>query len=205
MDQRQGYRTPLFEIANGIPLREEPQGNYMLVDGTHWGTACCWDFGNVSTDPNVYGTMNSLFFGTGYWGRGAGEGPWFMADFEAGVWAGGSSRGDPGWGSLNDTDQPPNPANPSLGVPFAIGFLKTDEANWALRMAELSAASVTTAYEGALPKQLNNEGGIALGVAGDNSDNSWGTFFEGAIVAGWPAHDTEQSVMENIQSVGYGR
>jgi len=106
----------------------------MLADGTHSGSACCWDFGNVTPDPTVYHTMNTLFLGQAYWGRGAGSGPWFMADFEAGVWAGGSNPGEPGWGALSDP-APANEANPSLRVPFAIGFLKTDR-DYALRMAE---------------------------------------------------------------------
>jgi hypothetical protein len=50
---------------------------------------------------------------------------------------------------------------------------------------------------------MNNEGGIVLGVGGDNSNNSWGTFFEGAIVAGWPSDDTEQAVMQNVKAAGY--
>jgi hypothetical protein len=205
MEARQGYRVPVGVVGNGMPLHQEPQGIYMLADGTHYGTACCWDFGNVSPNPTQYGVMNTLFFGVAYWGRGAGNGPWFMADYEAGVWAGGTNPGDPGWGALGE-DAPPNTNNPSLPVPFALGFLKTDETNWALRMANLQTASnITTAYQGGLPKQMNNEGGIVLGVGGDNSNNSWGTFFEGAIVAGWPSDDAELAVMQNLQSVGYGQ
>ncbi len=205
MDQRQGYRTPLNVTGNNMPLHEEPQGIYMLADGTHYGTACCWDFGNVSPDPKKYGVMNTLFFGTAFWGEGAGNGPWFMADYEAGVWAGGSVRGDPGWGALNEKSDP-NMNNPSLGVPFALGFLKTDPQDWALRMADVqTATSITEAYRGRLPKGMNNEGGIVLGVGGDNSNNSWGTFFEGAITQGWPTDEAEQAVMENIQAAGYGQ
>jgi hypothetical protein len=151
--------------------------------------------------------MNTLFFGKAYWGRGEGGesgGPWFGADFEAGVWMGGSNPNDPGWGAL-DTTAPANENNPSLAVPFALGFLKTDQTNYALRMADLSATNVTTAYEGGLPKQMNNEGGIVLGVGGDNSNNSWGTFFEGAIVAGWPSDDAELAIMQNVQAAGYGQ
>ena len=105
-----------------MPLGSAAQGIYMLADGTHSGTACCWDFGNVSTDPKKYGVMNTLFFGKAFWGKGAGNGPWMMADFEAGVWAGGTKVGDPGWGSLNDA-HPANNNNPSLAVPFAMGIL----------------------------------------------------------------------------------
>jgi len=146
--------------------------------------------------------MNTIFLGLAYWGRGAGSGPWFMADFEAGVWAGGSNPGDPGWGALSEP-APANENNPSMRVPFALGFLKTDT-DYALRMADIqTATSLTTAYEGPLPKPMDNQGAVVIGVGGDNSNNSWGTFYEGAVVAGFPSDDTEQAVMENIQSVGY--
>jgi hypothetical protein len=205
MEVRQGYRSPVGVAGNAVPRGKEPQGIYELADGTHSGTACCWDFGNVSPDPTRYGVMNTLFFGVAYWGRGAGSGPWFMADYEAGVWAGGTNPSDPGWGSL-DTTAPPNQNNPSLRVPFAIGFLKTNQTDWSLRMADLQTASaVTTAYAGGLPKQMNNEGGIVLGVGGDNSNNSWGTFFEGAIVSGFPSDDAELAVMQNVKAAGYGQ
>jgi len=205
MAARQGYRVPVGTVGDGMPRGQEPQGIYLLADGTHSGNACCWDFGNVSPDPTRYGVMNTLFFGIAYWGRGAGSGPWMMADFEAGVWAGGTSPGDPGWGAL-DTTAPPNPENPSLRVPFALGFLKTSQDEWALRMADLQAATgITTAYAGGLPKRMNNEGGIVIGVGGDNSNNSWGTFFEGAIVAGFPSDDAELAVMQNVQAAGYER
>jgi non-reducing end alpha-L-arabinofuranosidase len=202
MDIRQGYR--MTTRGDGVPRGTEPQGIYMLADGTHWGSACCWDFGNVTPDPTEYHTMNTLFFGTAFWGRGAGNGPWFMADYEAGVWAGGSNPSDPGWGSL-DTNAPPNENNPSLPVPFALGFLKTDS-DYALRMADLQAAnSLTTAYEGPLPKAMDNQGAIVIGVGGDNSNNSWGTFFEGAVVAGYPSDEAEDGVMQNVKAAGYGQ
>jgi hypothetical protein len=186
-----------------MPVGTEPEGKYMLADGTHYGMACCWDFGNVTHTPaNAWHFMDTLFFGVAYWGRGVGNGPWFMADFEAGVWAGGSNPGDPGWGALDD-DAPPNPNNPSLGVPFAIGFLKVSN-NYSLRMADLeTASSLTTAYQGAMPKAVDHQGAVVLGVGGDNSNNSFGTFFEGAIVAGYPSDEAEDSVMQNVKSVGY--
>lgn len=203
MAAREGYRTAVGVKGMKMPLGSAAQGIYMVADGTHSGGACCWDFGNVSTDPTKYGVMNTLFFGKAFWGKGAGDGPWMMADFEAGVWAGGSKKGDPGWGALSD-DHPANPANPTLAVPFAIGMLKTQTGKWALRMADVKAASdLTTAFEGGTPKNMDNLGGIVLGVGGDNSNNSWGTFFEGAIVAGYPTVDTDKKVLENVKAVGY--
>lgn len=203
MDKREGYR--LTVRGKNVPLGTAAQGIYMLADGTHAGSACCWDFGNVVPLPN-WATMNTLFFGEAFWGAGAGQPPWFMADFEAGVWAGGSRRGDPGWGAL-DEESPPNTNNPSMrGVPFAFGVLKTQPSKYAIRAADArTATSIITAYEGALPKPMDNQGGVVLGTGGDNSNSSWGTFFEGAIVAGYPTDATELSVLKNIQAVGYSK
>ncbi len=203
MGTRQGYR--LEAIGNGMPLGTEAQGIYMLADGTHSGSACCWEFGNVSTDPTAYHVSNSLFYGTAYWGSGAGTGPWFMADYGTGIWAGGTIPGDPGWGGLSDSG-PANLDNPALRVPFALGFLKTDPSNYALRMADVATAtSLRTAYAGGLPMGMDNQGGIVLGVGSDNSNNSFGTFYEGAIVAGFPSDATEQEVMLSVQDAGYGQ
>lgn len=202
MNKHEGYR--LQKVGKNMPLKTAAEGIYEVADGTHAGDACCWDFGNVTTDPTKYGVMNTLFFGKAYWGNGAGSAPWMMADFEGGVWAGGSKPGDPGWGALDD-DHPSNPKNPSMsGVNFAMGILKTQSSGWELRMADTKTATdLTTAYEGALPKAMDNLGGIVLGVGGDNSNNSYGTFYEGAIVAGFPTKDIDLAVMKNVQMVGY--
>ena len=202
MAQYEGYR--LTSVGKNMPRGTAAQGIYMLADGTRSGTACCWDFGNVTTDPTKYGVMNTLFLGTAYWGKGAGSGPWFMADFEAGVWAGGSKAGDPGWGSLNDA-HPANPNNPSMKVPYAFGILKTTTTNYTLKAGNIQSGALTTSYDGALPKSMDNLGGITLGVGGDNSNNSWGTFYEGAITAGAPSEASDTAVYANVQALGYGK
>jgi len=203
MNAREGYR--IMKVGTKMPTGSMSQGIYELADGTHSGVTCCWDFGNVTTNPQSYADMNTLFFGTAFWGKGAGAGPWMMADFEAGVWAGGSKIGDPGWGGLNDA-HPVNNNNPSLKVPFAFGTLRTSSSQWTLRGADLqTATTISTAYQGAMPKPISNAGAIVLGVGGDNSNNSWGTFYEGAIVAGYPTDATDLAVFNNIKAVGYNR
>jgi non-reducing end alpha-L-arabinofuranosidase len=196
MAQFEGYRTVLKTTAKGVPLGNKDQGIYELVDGTHFGTQCCWDFGSVSPDPNVYVTMNTLFFGKGFWGAGAGVAPWFMGDFEGGVWAGGTGA-----------STVVNPSNPSMaGVNFALGILHTPVGKYALRMADVQTASdLATAYDGAIVsgKTWGNAGGITLGVGGDNSNNSFGTFYEGVLTSGSPSNATDLLIMKNIQAVGY--
>jgi hypothetical protein len=209
MEKRQGYRQTM--PGNGMAIGDDPQGIYMLADGTRTGTACCWDFGNVTPNPKSYAEMNTLFLGVAFWGKGAGNGPWFGGDFEAGVWMGGSKPGEPGWGGLNDAkNAPANMNNPSMRVKYALGFLKTNNGpeRYALRMADAATATtVTTAYAGAYPqgKHLDSKGAVVLGVGGDNSNNSWSTFYEGAIVQGYPADETENAVLQNINALGYGK
>jgi hypothetical protein len=195
MNAREGYR--LTAKGKNMPLGINDQGIYELVDGTHSGTACCWDFGNVTTDPTAYHTMNTIFFGTGFWDKGAGSGPWFMGDFEAGVWSGGSATTT---GNTNTND-------PSMsGVPFAFGSLKTTSMKYAIHVANLqTATALTTVYDGASPKQWDNQGGILLGIGADNSNNSFGTFFEGAITAGRPSDAADLAVFQNVKAVGYSK
>jgi len=199
MNAREGYRTAVGVKGKNMPMGTSPQGIYELADGTHSGTACCWDFGNVSTDPTVYGVMNTIFFGTGFWGTGAGSGPWFMGDFEGGVWAGGS-----GASTVN------NPSDPSMKYQFAFGVVKTSAPNaYAIRVANgnlPTASALTTAYDGTGPKSAwANTGGILIGIGSDNSNNSFGTFYEGAITIGRPSDATDLAVMQNVQAAGYGK
>jgi non-reducing end alpha-L-arabinofuranosidase len=204
-EPRQGYRLP--RVGDGIPRAMEPQGVYMLADGTHAGVGCCFDFGNSQPKGLTFNDGNALFFGSGGKANGTvtvgdGDGPWFMWDVRELVYAGGLSGADPAMWN--------NPNNPSLAVKFALGFLKTDSRTpsprWALRMADATTATaITAAAQGALPRLLHTAGAVVLGVSADNGNDSWGTFYEGAIVAGFPADDTELTVLQNINAVGYGR
>jgi non-reducing end alpha-L-arabinofuranosidase len=190
---REGYRN---NNPTAVPRDSAPQGIYMLADGRRYGTACCWDFGNASQD-NCYGRtgiMSALFLGTGFWGRGAGSGPWFMGDFEGGVWAGGSGMSSATNNSL-----------PSSNMDYAFGILKNTPSNYAIRVGNGTSGALTTAYDGNTPKQLLLNGAIILGIGGDNSNHSFGTFYEGVMTAGRPSDAVDASVLQNVQSVGYGR
>lgn len=202
MEKRQGYRSP--NDGRAIPRGADEQGIYMLADGTRSGSACCWDFGNAAAEPNTFHDEIALFLGTGYWGSGAGVGPWFMVSNTSGVWAGGSKAGDPGWGAL-DAVAPPNLDNPSMAVPFALGFLKTG-AKYAIRMADVEhAETLSTAYDGPLFKRISLAGAVILGIGSANENNSFGTFYEGAVLAGYPSDEVEQAVLRNVQAAGYGK
>jgi hypothetical protein len=204
MNKAEGYRTATGVVGNNMPRSTEPQGIYELVDGTRNPNACCWDFGNVTTTPATsYAFADALFFGVSFWGRGEGTGPWFGIDFEGGIWTGGSTAGDPGFGTGSSTA---NLLNPSLRVPFALGLIKASSSLYGIRVANVATATdLTVAYQGASPVALNHQGGIVLGLGTDKSDASFGTFYEGAIVAGFPTSETELAIMKNIQAVGYSK
>ena len=90
-------------------------------------------------------------------------------------------------------------------MPFAFGTLRTSSSQWTLRGGDLQGTSIFTSYQGAMPKPISNAGAVVLGVGGDNSNNSYGTFYEGAIVAGYPTDATDLAVFNNIKAVGYSR
>jgi Alpha-L-arabinofuranosidase B, catalytic len=198
MVAKEGYRN---DRATGLPMGTAAQGIYEIADGKRIGAGCCWDFGNAKPD-NCYGatgTMNTVYFGTGLvWGKGAGKGPWFMADFEAGVWAG-------GYGAATAV----NNNLPSSTADYAFGIVKTNTINntpqYAIRVGDAQSGGLTTAYDGRAPGTWQMQGALLLGIGGDNSNGSLGTFFEGAVTAGRPSDDTDLAVLQNTQAAGYGK
>jgi hypothetical protein len=205
MNKTEGYRS--VAVGKNMPTGTQPQGTYELADGTRKGSACCWDFGNVTTKPATeWAFMDAINLGHTWWGNSQ-DPNWFgfAVDFEGGVYAGGSKPGDWGYGALDQVG-PTNPNNPSMDkAKFALGFIRVSPSEWAIRVADLSTyTELKEAWKGPLPvSNMNHKGGIVLGVGGDNSNNSWGTFYEGAMVAGYPTDQTEAAVMKNIKAVGY--
>lgn len=196
MKPHEGYRN---NTGNAMPTGTAAQGVYEVADGKRIGGACCWDFGNASKN-NCYGptgSMNALYFGTGFWGSGQGSGPWFMGDFEAGVWAGGSGASNVKNNNL-----------PASTMDYAFGILKTSTSGtpqYAISVGNAQSGSLTTAYDGQAPATWQGKGGIILGIGGDNSNSSQGTFFEGAVTAGRPSDATDAAVLANVQAAKYGQ
>jgi hypothetical protein len=187
---------------NGMPLNADPQGIYMVTSGTHSGGGCCFDYGNGETNrAYAYpGAMDAInFSSTTLWGTGAGNGPWVMADLEAGLYAqggGGKSQNDPTQTSAFVTAMEKNNGTTEL----------------ALRGGNAASGPLSTYYEGSLPPGYNpmkKQGAIVLGSGGDccktNMNLAVGTFYEGAIVAGYPSDETDNAVQLNIVAAGYSK
>jgi hypothetical protein len=188
--------------ATGMPLGASPQGIYVVTSGKHFNGGCCYDYGNgeVSRTYVPGNSMDALYFGNGtQWGSGNGSGPWVMADLEGGVFSGLTT-------GKNDM---------LMSQPFT--YVTAMEKNngtseLALKAADATSATLNTYYQGKLPNGKApgaKQGSIVLGSGGDccysNNNASQGTFYEGAIVAGYPSDATDAAVHANIVSTGYGK
>jgi hypothetical protein len=83
---------------------------------------------------------------------------------------------------------------------------------FALKGSNAQSGSLTTMWNGGLPpgySPMKKQGAIVLGSGGDcckpggGANLSAGTFYEGAIVSGYPSDATENAVQANIVAAGY--
>ena len=187
--------------ASGVPTGSAPEGEYMVTSGTHANSGCCFDYGNSETDHHAdgNGAMDAINFSTSCWFGGcSGSGPWVQADLEDGLFSGGSTS----W----NTNQVAETSS------FVTAILKNNGTTaMALKGANATSGSLTTLYSGALPSgydPMRKQGAIILGSGGDccqtNNNDSAGTFYEGAIVKGYPSDATDTAVQANITAAGYG-
>ncbi|WP_433075269.1 alpha-L-arabinofuranosidase B [Dactylosporangium sp. CA-052675] len=189
-----GYRN---NNTNGIATGDQPEGMYAIFDGTHYNGGCCFDYGNAERNSrdNGNGTMEAIYFGNiKVWGYGTGNGPWIMADLENGLFSG----ANPGYNS-ND---------PSISNRFVTAIVKGEPNHWSIRGANAQSGGLSTFYNGARPNAsgynpMKKEGAIILGIGGDNSNGSAGTFYEGVMTSGYPSDATENSVQANIVAANY--
>jgi len=187
---------------SGVPIGSQPEAVYMVTSGTHFNGGCCFNYGNSETDRKADGpgAMDAVNFSAiTMWGKGAGAGPWVMADLEYGLFTEGS-------GGTNTSD-------PSLTYPYVTAMLKNDgTTEFALKGANAQSGDLRTFYEGSLPSgwsPMKKQGAIVLGSGGDccatNTNLSIGTFYEGVIVSGYPSDATDDAVQSNIVAAGYGQ
>ena len=193
-----GYRC---NNARGLAIDDEPEGMYYVIDGKHYDSGCCFDYGNSSTNGRAVGTgtMETTYYGTSTaWGRGNGDGPWIMSDMEAGLFSGYGAK-------QNDV--------PSItDWRFVSVYVNGGGGNqWDLRGADATLPDVTTFYSGVRPGTpdsdayypMHKKGGMLLGNGGDNGNGSAGTFYEGVMTVGYPSDETIAAVQANIAAVQY--
>jgi non-reducing end alpha-L-arabinofuranosidase len=187
----------------GVPTGSAPEGMYMVTSGTHVNGGCCFDYGNSETTRTADGpgAMDAINFGTECWFGGCtGTGPWVQADLEFGLYSGGSQT----W----------NTNQRAFGSRFVTATLKNNgTSRFAMKGSNAQSGSLTTVWDGALPpgySPMRKQGAIDLGTGGDcckpggGANLSAGTFYEGAMVSGFPSDATENAVQANVVAAGYG-
>lgn len=188
--------------AKDLATGDEPEGIYYVIDGTHYDSGCCFDYGNASTNGRAVGTgtMETTYFGTSTaWGSGAGPGPWIMSDMEAGLFSGYNAK--------------QNAADPTIDSwRFVTAVVDGGGGNkWDLRGGNAQKGGLTTFYSGVRPGSQNNsayfpmhkQGAVLLGTGGDNGNGSSGTFYEGVMTSGYPTEATTDAVQANIVAARY--
>jgi hypothetical protein len=186
----------------GVPTGSAPEGMYMVTSGTHVNSGCCFDYGNSETTrkADAAGAMDAINFSTSCWFGGcSGSGPWVQADLEWGLYPGGSQS----W----------NPNQRAFPNRYVTAMLKNNgTSRFAIKGSDAQAGSLSTLWDGALPNgysPMKKQGAIVLGSGGDcckpggGANLSAGTFYEGAMVAGYPSDATENAVQANIVAAGY--
>jgi hypothetical protein len=186
----------------GVPTGAAPEGMYMVTSGTHVNSGCCFDYGNSETTrrADAAGAMDAINFSTQCWFGGCvGSGPWVQADLEWGLYTGGSQS----W----------NPNQRAFNSKFVTATLKNNgTTRFAMKGSNAQSGSLYTIWDGSLPNgysPMRKQGAIILGSGGDcckpdgGANLSAGTFYEGAMVAGYPTDATENAVQANIVAAGY--
>jgi non-reducing end alpha-L-arabinofuranosidase len=190
-----GYRN---NWTSGVAVKAQPEGMYMVSSGTHFNSGCCFDYGNAersATDTGA-GHMDTVNVSQDLSWCHNGPGPEVCADLENGV--------------FQSNEKSCNPASIVSGGPrpFISAWLKNNGlTTYALKWGDAQSGGLNAIYSGALPRgyaPMRKEGAIVLGIGGDNSHDSAGSFFEGVMTAGFPTDSTENAVQSNIVAVGYG-
>ena len=188
--------------VKGTAVDDQAEGQYWVVNGKHFNSGCCFDYGNAEIDSrdDDNGTMETLYFGNATpWYSGNGNGPWIMTDQENNL-----------VGCVNEDGSKGCPNLPSIPWRFVTAIGKGEPHHWASLGGDAQKGALSVMFDG---KRVNptydpmrKQGAILLGNGGDNSDGSQGTFYEGAVTAAgtFPTDATDQLVQANIVAARYG-
>ncbi len=204
--------------TKGMPVNDDSQAEYMVVDAKRYSSTCCFGYGNAELSGWDEGnaTMEVAHFGaiTQFGQSGGGSGPWVGADLENGIFEGyenGSAKVSSntpitGWSYLTAMVKGPGandcPSNLKSTGCFGLkaGNSQSGTLEWKFSSGNKGYGQRPPGYS---PKKL--QGAIILATGGDGSNGGTGTWFEGAIVKGLPSDATDDAVQANIVAAGYGK
>jgi hypothetical protein len=190
-----------IDDAKGTAVDDQAEGQYWVINGQHFNSGCCFDYGNAETDSHADGdgTMEATYFGdsTG-WYHGNPPGPWIMTDQENNL-----------VGCVNPDGSKLCATLPNIAWRFVTAMAKGEPHHWTSLGADAQGGPLSVMFSGPRVRStydpMRKQGAILLGNGGDNSDSSQGTFYEGAMTAAgtFPTDATDQLVQANIAAAGY--
>lgn len=191
--------------AKGTAVDDQAEGQYWVINGHHYNSGCCFDYGNAETDSrdDGDGTMETTYYGNQpSWYHGDAPGPWIMTDQENNL-----------VGCVNDDpDDKFCEGLESVSWRFVTATADGEPHHWRSMGGNAQEGELKTYYDG---KRIQNErnsydpmrkqGAILLGNGGDNSNGSSGTFYEGAMTAPgtFPTAELQQAIQRNIVAARY--
>ena len=187
--------------AKGTAVDDQAEGQYWVINGHHYNSGCCFDYGNAEIDSrdDDNGTMETTYYGNATsWYRGNGRGPWIMTDQENNL-----------VGCVNPDGSKMCEKLPSINWRFVTATAKGEAHHWAAWGGDSQKGPLSVMFDG--PRidftydPMRKQGAILLGNGGDNSVGSQGTFYEGAMTAAgtFPSDATDQLVQANIVAAKY--
>ncbi len=211
-----GHKAYGVFIENGMGLRQnnphgtavddQAEGQYWVINGRHYNSGCCFDYGNGEIDSrdDGDGTMETTYYGNAKtWYHGPGDGPWIMTDQENNL-----------VGCVDPDGSRNCPTLPIITWRFVTATADGEPHHWRTMGADAQGGEMAVMFDGPRIKNaqgvdtydpMRKQGAIVLGNGGDNSNSAQGTFYEGAMTAAntFPSKETNQKLQANIVAVHY--
>jgi hypothetical protein len=187
--------------TKGTAVDDQAEGQYWVINGHHYNSGCCFDYGNAETDSrdDGNGTMETTYYGNATaWYHGNTPGPWIMTDQENNL-----------VGCVNKDASKLCDSLPNIGWRFVTAIAKGEPHHWTSLGGDGQKGNLRVMFDGprvnASYDPMRKQGAILLGNGGDNSVGSQGTFYEGAMTAAgtFPTDATDQLVQANVVAARY--
>jgi len=187
--------------VKGTAVDDQAEGQYWVINGKHYNSGCCFDYGNAEIDSrdDDNGTMETTYFGNApNWYHGNQPGPWVMTDQENNL-----------VGCVNKDASKLCDSLPNVTWRFVTGIAKGEPHHWTSMGGDAQRGTLSVMFDGPRVNStydpMRKQGAILLGNGGDNSNGSQGTFYEGAMTAAgtFPTNATDQLVQANVVAARY--
>jgi len=185
---------------HGTAVDDQAEGQYWVVNGHHYNSGCCFDYGNAEIDSrdDGEGTMETTYFGNQpSWYHGPPPGPWIMTDQENNLVGCVTTNGT----KLCDL--------PSITWRFVTAMADGEPHHWRSMGGDSRTGDLKVMFDGPRVSRrydpMRKQGAILMGNGGDNSNGSDGTVYEAAMTAAgtFPTQETQQKVQANVVAAKY--